>query len=55
VRLQTACERIANIKMLAKMNGAVGNYNAHLSAWPTLTGKLSAKRSSRHLSLWAWV
>jgi adenylosuccinate lyase len=22
------------VKMMAKMNGAVGNYNAHLSAWP---------------------
>ena len=34
VRLQIACDRIASIKILAKMNGAVGNYNAHLSAWP---------------------
>jgi adenylosuccinate lyase len=34
VRLQAACERIAAVKVLAKMNGAVGNFNAHLSAWP---------------------
>ncbi len=34
VRLKTAREKIASIKLLAKMNGAVGNYNAHLSAWP---------------------
>jgi adenylosuccinate lyase len=34
VRLQAACDRIASVKILAKMNGAVGNYNAHLSAWP---------------------
>jgi adenylosuccinate lyase len=34
VRLQAACEKIAAIKIMAKMNGAVGNYNAHLSAWP---------------------
>ena len=34
VRLQTACDRIAAVRILAKMNGAVGNYNAHLSAWP---------------------
>lgn len=33
-RLQTARERIAGVKLLAKMNGAVGNYNAHLAAWP---------------------
>jgi len=33
-RLAAARERIAAVKPLAKMNGAVGNYNAHLSAWP---------------------
>lgn len=33
-RLQTARARIAAVKPLAKMNGAVGNFNAHLSAWP---------------------
>ena len=40
-RLLGARERIAGVKLLAKMNGAVGNYNAHLSAWPELsTGRL---------------
>ena len=34
VRLAAARERIADVKLLAKMNGAVGNYNAHLAAWP---------------------
>jgi adenylosuccinate lyase len=34
VRLVAARERIASVKLLGKMNGAVGNYNAHLSAWP---------------------
>jgi len=34
VRLTAARERIASVKLLGKMNGAVGNYNAHLSAWP---------------------
>jgi adenylosuccinate lyase len=33
-RLQHARTRIADVKLLAKMNGAVGNYNAHLSAYP---------------------
>ena len=33
-RLKNARERIAGVKLLAKMNGAVGNYNAHLAAWP---------------------
>jgi adenylosuccinate lyase len=34
VRLAAAREKIASVKLLGKMNGAVGNYNAHLSAWP---------------------
>ncbi len=34
VRLSGARERIAGVKLLAKMNGAVGNYNAHLAAFP---------------------
>ncbi len=33
-RLATARARIAAVPLLAKMNGAVGNYNAHLSAYP---------------------
>jgi len=33
-RLHTARVRIAEVKLLAKMNGAVGNYNAHLVAYP---------------------
>jgi adenylosuccinate lyase len=33
-RLKTSRTRIAEVKLLAKMNGAVGNYNAHLSAFP---------------------
>ena len=34
VRLVKARENIAKVNLMAKMNGAVGNYNAHLSAWP---------------------
>ena len=33
-RLVAAREKIAAVSLLAKMNGAVGNYNAHLAAWP---------------------
>jgi adenylosuccinate lyase len=33
-RLATARARVAAVRPLAKMNGAVGNYNAHLSAYP---------------------
>ena len=34
MRLRQVRERIAGVHIMAKMNGAVGNYNAHLSAWP---------------------
>ncbi len=34
VRLNAARDKIASVKLMGKMNGAVGNYNAHLSAWP---------------------
>jgi adenylosuccinate lyase len=44
VRLQTACERISAVKILAKMNGAVGNYNAHLSAWPDYDWEAFSKK-----------
>ena len=33
-RLKRAIERIAAVEIMGKMNGAVGNYNAHLSAYP---------------------
>ncbi len=36
IRLQRQREQIAAVQMLGKFNGAVGNYNAHLSAYPDL-------------------
>ncbi|CAM8624631.1 PurB Adenylosuccinate lyase [Burkholderiales bacterium] len=41
-RLRAARDALAQVQPLAKMNGAVGNYNAHLSAapqvdWPTFS------------------
>lgn len=44
VRLQTACDRIAAVKILGKMNGAVGNYNAHLAAWPEFDWETFSKK-----------
>jgi len=44
VRLVNARERIAAVKLLAKMNGAVGNYNAHLAAYPTFDWEAFSKR-----------
>jgi adenylosuccinate lyase len=33
-RLQRQRDQVANVQLLGKINGAVGNYNAHLSAYP---------------------
>ncbi len=35
-RMERQYKQIANSEILAKINGAVGNYNAHLSAYPEL-------------------
>jgi adenylosuccinate lyase len=44
VRLQAACDRISAVRILAKMNGAVGNYNAHLAAWPDFDWEAFARK-----------
>ena len=43
-RLATARARIAAVPLLAKMNGAVGNYNAHLAAWPDFDWEAFSRR-----------
>ncbi|MBP6337265.1 MAG: adenylosuccinate lyase [Vitreoscilla sp.] len=51
-RLQHARERIAEVKLLAKMNGAVGNYNAHSIAYPDTDWEaFSRKVVEQHLGL----
>jgi adenylosuccinate lyase len=50
-RLIRARARIANVNMLAKFNGAVGNYNAHLSAYPELDWEGIAKSFIESLGL----
>ncbi len=50
-RLIRARERIARVSMTAKFNGAVGNYNAHLSAYPTLDWEGIARRFVESLGL----
>ena len=42
-RLQRAEQRIAAVEILGKMNGAVGNYNAHLSAYPAFDWEAFSK------------
>ena len=43
-RLQGARQKIAGVKILGKMNGAVGNYNAHLAAWPDFDWEALSRR-----------
>ena len=43
-RLATARQRIAAVPLLAKMNGAVGNYNAHLAAYPGFDWEAFSRR-----------
>jgi adenylosuccinate lyase len=44
VRLEAARERIATVKLRAKMNGAVGNFNAHLAAYPEVDWEAFSRR-----------
>jgi adenylosuccinate lyase len=56
VRLAAARERIARVPLMAKMNGAVGNYNAHLSAWPDFDWEaFSRKVIETPEQCWAWA
>ena len=43
-RLRKARQAVAAVPLLAKMNGAVGNYNAHLSAWPDVDWEAFSRR-----------
>ena len=43
-RLQRQIHQISSIKILGKMNGAVGNYNAHLAAYPDVDWSSFSKR-----------
>jgi adenylosuccinate lyase len=44
VRLRRVLADIEGVQLLGKMNGAVGNYNAHLAAFPDLDWAAFAKR-----------
>ncbi len=44
MRLAQARQKIADVQLLGKMNGAVGNYNAHLSAWPEFDWEAFSRR-----------
>jgi adenylosuccinate lyase len=50
-RLKRARARIAEVRLTAKMNGAVGNYNAHLVAYPDIDWEAFARRCVEALGL----
>ncbi len=43
-RLERAIKNIEKVRMTGKMNGAVGNYNAHLSAYPDVDWEAFSKQ-----------
>ncbi|GAA6129958.1 adenylosuccinate lyase [Halopseudomonas sabulinigri] len=43
-RLERQIKQIESIPLLGKINGAVGNYNAHLSAYPDVDWEANAKQ-----------
>ncbi len=50
-RLARAQERIAAVAVLGKINGAVGNYNAHTAAYPGVDWERFARRFVQRLGL----
>ena len=50
-RLQRARARIAAVELLGKINGAVGNYNAHMTAYPGFDWEGFAQRFVESLGL----
>ena len=50
-RLDTAVNRFAAVPLLAKLNGAVGNYNAHLIACPEIDWEAHSRRVIESLGL----
>ncbi len=51
VRLARAIEAIERVVLLAKMNGAVGNFNAHLAAYPEVDWEAFARSVVESLGL----
>jgi adenylosuccinate lyase len=52
-RLQRQRDLVAGVQLLGKINGAVGNYNAHISAYPELDWPEFARQFVESLGL-AW-
>jgi adenylosuccinate lyase len=52
-RLRRQRRQIADVELLGKINGAVGNYNAHLSAYPNVDWATHAQKFVESLGI-AW-
>jgi len=50
-RLERQCRQIAAVELSGKINGAVGNYNAHVIAYPEIDWPAFAKRFLESLGL----
>jgi adenylosuccinate lyase len=50
-RLRRQLEQISSVPLLGKINGAVGNYNAHLSAYPDIDWETNAQQFIEGLGL----
>ena len=50
-RLRRQVKAVKDVELLGKINGAVGNYNAHLSAYPDIDWQASAKEFVESLGL----
>jgi adenylosuccinate lyase len=50
-RLQRQREQLVRVEILGKMNGAVGNYNAHLAAYPQVDWPALSRRFIEELGL----
>lgn len=53
-RLERQLEQLSQIEVLGKINGAVGNYNAHLSAYPEIDWQSHAQSFVQSLGL-TWL
>ena len=51
MRLRRQVESITGVALLGKLNGAVGNYNAHVSAYPDVDWPTVSKRFAESLGL----
>lgn len=51
VRLDRQLEQIKSVRIMGKINGAVGNYNAHLAAYPNVDWHALSERFVKSLGL----